>query len=440
MGNPHRGADGRFTTKVSKQAAQVAKATKPFGELGVATRQRMGSTLYDDYLPQLRGQRAARTYREMSEGDATLGGILYAIEQSIRRLDWPVVPADDTPAAQEAADFVTGCKTDMATDWDEFIAAAISMLPYGFSVFEQVWKRRTDKTSNYNDGKIGWAKMAFRPQDTIVEWTYDDDGMVIGVVQEPNVRIPIDKALVFRTQQRGDPSGKSILRTAYAAWYQAKRATEIMLIGLERDLTGLPVMRIPAESIISGDAVYTEAQNIVRRVKVDEQAGMVLPSDRDESGGYLYEFQLVSSPGSAKVDPLPIISSLKTDMAATVLADFIRLGHDAVGSRALAEPKIDLFQQSLETFADIIANELNRQALPALWKLNNLPRQTMPSITHGDIRDVTLAEFASALKDTAQAGFPWDFDAPDVAGRVRQKLGLAPEMSSDLEKVRWHRG
>ena len=86
MPNPVHDAHGRFARKDGSVAKQVKPvAWTPTDELGVQAKQRYGSNLFDDFLPQLRGTNALRVYREMSDNDATVGAILFAIEQLLRQ-------------------------------------------------------------------------------------------------------------------------------------------------------------------------------------------------------------------------------------------------------------------------------------------------------------------------------------------------------------------
>ena len=129
------------------------------------------------------------------------------------------------------------------------------MLPFGYSVFEIVYKIRRGPNSrspkfrsNFTDGLVGWRKIAMRAQDTISEWVIDEDGGIRGYYQNaaPNyetVFIPIEKSLLFRTEvNKNNPEGRSLLRNAYRSYYFLKRIQELEAIGIERELAGLPVL------------------------------------------------------------------------------------------------------------------------------------------------------------------------------------------------------
>ena len=132
-----------------------------FNELGRDKPKR--PTLYDDFLHQLRGSQAVKVYEEMSKNDATIRAILYAIEQMAREVEWHVEPYDeDDQQSVDDAQFVDECMQDMSHTWDDFLSAVFTKLPFGFSFFETVYKRRNgyaaNPTSRFDDGIIGWRK------------------------------------------------------------------------------------------------------------------------------------------------------------------------------------------------------------------------------------------------------------------------------------------
>lgn len=397
-------------------------------ELGYPTRNKIGAVLYADFLPALTGTKAIKVYTEMSLNDPTIASVLHAIDTMIRRVPWHV-SEDDTPDAE----WLEEVMDDMSHTWVDYISSAMSMLVYGFSFFEVVYKR--------NEKGIVWRKFAPRTAETLERWEVDDDGGVSGFTQRtPSglVTIPIEKGVLHRTSTIDPrPEGVSILRRAYRPWYFKRRIEEYEAIGLERRLAGLPMARIPAEDIAANGAAYTAWKNLVARVKVDEQAGLVLPSDRDESGNYLYDFTLLTG-GDARgtTDTRAVIEGYNHAIASTVLADFILLGQSAVGSRALSEPKIDMFLDSLDAWLDGLGETLNRHTIPKLFALNGREPDPMPRIEHGPVRDADLDEMGNFLLRTAQAGMPWfgNEDSEVVENTVRDLVGIEPLPEGAVEE------
>ena len=59
-----------------------------------------GQIRADEFLPELRGKKAIKTFQEMRDNDATIGAVLYAVEQILRDVDLKVKPADDSEQAK----------------------------------------------------------------------------------------------------------------------------------------------------------------------------------------------------------------------------------------------------------------------------------------------------------------------------------------------------
>ncbi|NBO56040.1 MAG: hypothetical protein EBU84_15960, partial [Actinobacteria bacterium] len=218
-----------------------------FREAGSTGLRRTSGYIFEEFLPQLQGYRAINTYREMRDNDPIVGAILFAIDKLIRQVQWRVQPATNSVEDKRAAKFVESCMHDMSTSWEDTISEILSMLPYGWSLHEIVYKKRegneasvSENRSRYDDGYIGWRKLPIRAQDTRQEWIFDKNGGIMGMVQSapPDFTlrtIPIEKALLFRTtSDKNNPEGRSILRNAYRPWYFKRRIEEIEAIGVER--------------------------------------------------------------------------------------------------------------------------------------------------------------------------------------------------------------
>jgi len=398
-----------------------------FTELGATGLWRTGGFVIDDILPQLRGRQALTAYRDMAENDPVIGAIIFATERVILQVDWRVDPYDDasgdTPNAKdiEAAKFLQECMDDMSHSWHELMIAISSFLVYGWSFFEIVYKQRKGPDqkdpamrSKYSDNKIGWRKIVMRAQDSLWQWQFDESGGVKAMVQRDpttgrlNV-IPIEKALLFRTTQaRGNPEGRSILRSAFKAWYYKRRIEEFEAVGVERDLAGLPMGYVPAEWL-SADATPAEKaslyamERIVRGVKRNETEGIVLPMMFDENGKQLVDFKLLNSGGARQFNTDQIISRYNQQIAMTCLADFIMLGHEAVGSFALGASKVDLFMAAVESWVRLIAEVFNSHAIPRLMALNGFDTARCPNLTYGQVNAVDLVELGTFLTNLTQS-------------------------------------
>lgn len=410
-------------------------------EIGRVGQRRYGGIFYEEFLSELRGRKGAEVFTEMSNNDETIGAILFAIEMLVRQASWNVEPGGSTAKDREAAEFVKSCMDDMQQTWIDTISEILSFLTYGWSFHEIVYKRRMGRTkdnrtsSKYDDGLIGWMKLPIRSQETLYQWEYDDQDNLIGMTQMPPpdfglITIPMNKAMLFRTRSRKDnPEGRSILRTAYRSWYFKRRIQEIEGIGIERDLAGLPVITTPEGMDIwdkddeDMNAIRAGLEAIVKNIRRDSTEGLVLP--------FGYTFELTSTGGSRQFDTNSIIARYDTKISQTVLADFIQLGHESVGSFALSSDKTNLFSMAICAFLDIICQTFNSQGIPALIDINGdhfAGVTDYPRLTHGDIEDVDLATMATFIKDMTSIGVI----IPDesLEDYVRQ-LGKLPKRTTD---------
>lgn len=392
-----------------------------FRELGLTGLDRSGGYVYDEFLSELRSGRKAKTYKQMRDNDPIIGAVLFAIDMLIRQVKWRVDPVSTDERDIQAADFLESCMNDMSHSWEDMISEILSMLVYGWSWHEIVYKRRlgrnedSSKDSRFDDGKIGWRKISIRSQDTLYKWDFDEHGGIQAIIQQPPpnyniIKIPIEKSLLFRTTSRkNNPEGRSILRNAYRPWYFKKNIEEIEGIGIERDLAGLPVAWVPPEILASDadaddKAVYNEIKDIIQNIRRDEQEGVIFPLVHDEDGNKIYDLELMSSGGKRQFDTNEIIKRYDQRIAMTVLADFILLGSNEHGSFALSSDKTDLFAVSLGAWLNSIAAVFNRHAIPRLFKLNGMDLENLPKIKPSDIEKQDLEQLADYVDSLAGAG------------------------------------
>lgn len=385
----------------------------------------------------------------MQANSPVIRACLFAIDMLMRQVDWRVDPADEENAeAVEIAEFVDQCRDDMSHTWHDFLSEVFSFVTYGYSYHEIVYKIRAgvqapgSKTpaSKYDDQKIGWRKIPIRTQTTQQQWAFDESGGLAGQWQiappdYQRVFLPIEKCLLFRPgAHKNNPEGRSALRGAYRPWYFAKRLEDIEAIGVERDLAGLPVMEVPAE-ITAADATaeqqaaYQAFQKIVRNIRADEQMGVVLPQAYDSDKNPLYKLSLLASAGTKRTDTVPILERYYRQMAMTVMADFLMLGHEKVGSFALASSKTNLFAVALGAWLDSVAETMNRYAIPRLMALNGIDPDLAPKLCHGDIETPELPEIADFVAKLVTAGAPL-FPDRKLENQLRIWANL-PEISQE---------
>jgi len=422
-----------------------AKRTYPLmTRVGTSGLRNFSGYIREEYQRELVGIRGRQTYFEMANGDSTAGAILFSITMLLRSVRWTFLASDpDSQEAVEAAELVEGMLVrDMQQSWPDVIDSACSMFTYGFAVCEVLWKKRNGfnqakpwLSSDFDDGLWAPRAIASRSQRTIERWVYDDDENLIGFVQTPHngpqVVVPIRRCLHFRTTSELDnPEGRAALRSAYRSYYFLKRLQEIEGIGVERDLAGYPVLKVPSDILDAtkgpeAAAARVSYETFLKNVRRDEQEGVLLPSDRDEKGNPFYEFSLISSGGSRALKIDESINRYQRDIARSVMADFIFLGADGGGSLALGKSKIQTFAVAMRSYLEHIAAVINENLIPQIWRVNGFNDELRPRAQPGEIEPADLTSLASYITSLAGVGYNLAGDRA-LENLLRAKADLPP--------------
>jgi len=425
--------------------------------LGVTGLNRQSGIVSEEWLRQLEGTKGVKIYTEMKDNDPVIGAILYAIKTLVRQTESSIRPSGQTDKHMEYAKFVKECLSDMTVCWPDFLSEVLSMLPFGWSYFETLYKIRKGHTrdpktnSIYRDGRIGWRKFSIRAQDTLYKWEFSDEGETLGMWQlaPPNYEItylPIEKCVHFRTEShKNNPEGRSILRNAYRSWFYCKRIQEIESIGIERDLAGLPVMQVPLELLSSNattaqKAVVDDFRDMIQKIRRDEYEGVVIPSETDMDGNPSgFKLSLLSSGGRRPLDVNEIVKRYESRTALSVLGEFVLLGMDGIGSFALSSNKTALFAQALGTYLQTITTAFNEQAIAPLMRLNGwTDPEFYPELFFSDIETPDVKDLAASLTNLAGAGLITPDDALEKWVREYANLPAADVASSSPEEEEVH--
>lgn len=415
------------------------KKSSLHGEFGQTGLMQYGGYIQEEFLSELQGGRWARLVREMLANDAVVHTLFFVVELLVRAVDWKVKPGSDDNEGNKNAEFIDQCRDDMSQSWKDLISEILSYLPWGWSYHEIVYKQRNGEVpgvqvkdgvavgpapmgadgqdianSKYDDGRIGWRKIPIRSQDSLSRWELDRRGGIQGMWQQtyvdPVAFIPIDTSLLFRTSiHKNNPEGRSLCRRIYRSWYYKNRIENIEGIGIERDLAGLPKGTMPStylsETASAGQKqLRALMEKVLMNVRNDDQSALIIPSDVYEGTSIpMFDVALMSTGGTRQFDTNKIIQRYDQRILMIMIADFLLLGHEKVGSFALASSKTELFSVACGGFLDVICDVFNRHAIPRLLRLNGLPTEKQPMLEHGDIETIDLKDLAdliSKISDT----------------------------------------
>lgn len=403
---------------------------RDFSEIGSTGLNQWRGIVTDDFLTEWRGIEKYKRVEEMRLNSPVIAVGLLAIELSIRHVDWNITSniGDD----DERVAFVSAAMDAMSYSWREHVVEALSFLAHGFSMFEIVYRAAEDSDGDDLRGRITWRKFAPRGQDTVSRWLISDDGGIDGVEQQaaPDykiVEIPIEKMILYRTRlERGNPEGRSLLRPAWIPYYYCKNIQRVEGIGVERDLAGLPYIKLPdgaTTDLSDSSSDASVAAKIVRNMRRDEQAGIVTKHD--------WEIGLLTTGGSRQIDTDVIIRRYESRQLLALLSQFLLLGQDRVGTQALSGDLSDFFSMAVDSAADIISDTMTKHVIPRLLEINGMETGGL-SMSHSPASDTNLGEFSAAISQL----LPQLTIFPEDEQFFRSMFGL-PEI--DIETIRQER-
>lgn len=408
----------------------------------------LGGQILESCKKELQFPESIKTFDLMAE-DQDIQPALDVPNASICRVKWSVtVPEGFEEELKAEKEFLEQALfQDMEQPFEEFIAQAISLRQYGFAPFEKVFRyRKYSSGSKFNDNKVGLRGLFLIDQHTVKGWDWDEETgrrlthlcqyrtkpqsvdstaawrfLEVDEDGKNYVRLPIKKVMNFRNKRKGNsPQGSSFLVGAWRAWRLKTSLEEFLAVGVVKDLQGLPIIEVPAE-VMAADASdekkqeYSFWQNVIRNVHQNAQAGLVLPSDRDEKGNPLYNLRTVEAGGQKAYDVLSIIEFYRKSILTALFAQQLVLGQDGSGSFSLSENMAGVTGLSVETTLREIEQVLNHDLVPQLFALNGVNKRVLPKITYGDVLPVDL----------------------DTLSKFIQRVSAVGLMSKDAKTVNW---
>lgn len=392
-------------------------ATKPMGPSGVygiRGLQTAAGRINEEWNTLLKSwTKEVKTYIEMRD-DVMVGTLTDAIKLPLLRAPIMVNPA---PAAtygdKAAADWLLEAMHHMNRQtWQSHTNDSLDALDFGFSVGEIILEKR-------RDGRMWIKNIDPRGQETLDRWgwgTGDEKDTVTTFIQrDPNgsgmYEVPLTKCVhvTFRGR-KGNPQGKSLLRSIFRPWRMCKDLENLEAIGVERDIGGMPVATLPEGDI--GDEDEEDLTEALKALRMDEAMYLLLPA------GVTVE---PYGAGSKQYNVAEIIDRKQKEILGRFFAQFLKLGMDNVGTQALVKGSQDFFMLALGSVQDALLEAWNQQLVPYLFAFNSFPGMTeLPELIWNEPGTVDVNALITALSTAASAKLftPTDIDED----RVRELL------------------
>ena len=381
-----------MTTNGPVSQAQFLKA---IGKTGLSV---WAGQIQEEYLALLKDwRRASKVYREMQD-DAVIGTLLDSLKFPLLAAGFDVIPMGKSKGDKAAATFLWENMNGMHRQtWRSYVRDGLEAMDFGFALGEVVMEKR-------EDGRLWLRNIEPRGQETLWKWEYEDD-IPVAFIQQTELGwrsdpIPLEKCIhIVWGGRKGNPQGKSLLRSLFRPWKFLKNLENFEGIGIERDVGGMPVVRFPDPEKWHGPTSTTELRTIfedaLKGLRQDEEAWLLEP------------------PGS-RIDPYAAgqktynireaIVAKQKEILMRVFAQFLFLGMEQVGSQALVQGDQDFFSLALLAIQQELQETWQQQLVPLLFRFNRFPGMTVePQITWSSPGKIDVAAFIAAYAQGTQA-------------------------------------
>lgn len=362
--------------------------------------------------PDLQWPKSIDVFDRMRKEDSQVKSVLKAVTLPIMRTSWELDPTGVRPEVLRsiADDFGLPVQGEAPTppkrrrdrfSWQEHLRLALLELPFGHSVFEQVYR--------IEGGLARLRKLAWRPPRTIAEWDVARDGGLngirqhgagIGSSQQP--KLSVDRLVVYCNEREGGNwVGESILRSAYKNWLIKDRLIRSQALTQDRNGLGVPIYQgapVP-ESASDADRdawIARERDNglmLATQFRSGESAGASIPNGAS--------LTLKGVEGDLPDADVPIRYH-DEQIARAVLAHFLNLGTET-GSWALGSTFADFFVDSLQSVAMHIADVTQQHVIDDLVDANWGSDEPAPRLVFDEIGSRSPAT-AEAIKQLVDCG------------------------------------
>lgn len=441
----------------------IDSAGVPFRRQNVAPTRTLGDSgtaVFGGYIQtveknaKLTGRERYRTFSEiLANTTIVAAGVRYFVNL-VARAGWNVEPAAVEGGQQGQAEMIAQTIDDMMfameTPWHRVVRRAAMYRFYGFSVQEWTAARR-------EDGLVGFADIAPRPQITIERWGLDITGRVLGVWQrsaQTQQEIPIPRAkIVYMVDDTlsDSPEGLGLFRHVVEPANRLETYERLEGFGYETDLRGIPVLRGPfaaleaavqAGEITAEEKTASENQLIsfAQNHNKNPQLALLLDSItyQDTEGSPTNNLQwnaelLEGNTGSNSFEAIgATIERLNREIARVLGVEGLLLGSTRHGSEALARDKSHNFALIIDSTLDEIAEQMEKDFIAPIMRLNGWDMALAPTFKTEPVQYRDIEQITGALRDLAQAGAPSMPGDPAIE-QVYNLMGLtAPDTSAAL--------
>lgn len=407
-----------------------------------------------DLIGLVSGPHLMQELRTMWLLDETAGSMNWCISSTMEQVPWrhtPQVDGKTDERDEEAikyAKFADTLLDDMQDGFSAHVEDALAMIWAGFSPCEIIPKQRLGgDESRFDDGYWGIKKIPIRDPRTISGWVYDENDDFVAMRQTgAREIIPVWKLCHYRTtSELNNPQGRSLLLAARRAWKLKTKIQDAEAIGIERELVGLPIFRMPEEmwlqSLETKDGLPTEdakraqaaitaASDAVSKLRLNKSGGLVLFSDTWAQDGQghpdhtpKWDFKILTTGGQRTIDTRIPIRDYDRAIARVLMMQFLHLGDRSTGSYSLSDDQSSMAYKSFMALARKIGGEWSRKALVLIWEMNGFPKKYLPLLEPGQINKQAYQALGAFMTGLGKVAGLWEGD-PKARSAIFRALDI----------------
>ena len=408
-----------------------------FKEIGTSGLKQYSGFVEEAYSTELRWPSVQPLYSRLRRSDPEISTVRQVFTSLARgcSIDWQL-PDEPNEADKAAAEFAQQAIDDMEGGPGRFLETLVSHVPFmGWGWWEVLpgvrnpnWRPPEGDPwrSEYDDGRIGIRRLAWRDTSSFSGWVFSDSGRLEGMVQmdfpNPTVTLPLDGSMHITFGDADNPEGLSPLE---AVWRleRLKYGLEVVQgIGFEHTAGILKIMA--EQGLTANDKV--EVQRVARAAMTAQEGNYIaLPK------GIEAEFLDVNfTAAGAILEAIRYYGLLKLQV---FLSQWVAIASTAGGGAysAMSDASsmfMTIFNAMMEGFAGQIDDQIGRR----LFEWNNFPGMTKrPRLVITPIeKTISLGELGSLLGPLKNAIPLGDEDF--IA--IRQKTGFLPETLPEVEE------
>lgn len=400
----------------------------------------------------LAGKQRYTTYSDLLQNTAIIAAGTRYFLNIISQPEWSIQPAldlgdDSSDEAKQVAELVEDILFNgMATNWTRLVRRAGQYRYYGFAIEEWIAKKR-------DDGRFGIYDVRARPQWTVERWDIADNGDVLGVWQRSpqtgaELYIPRGKMIYLLDDTLTDsPDGIGLFRQVTESAQRLRELLRLEATGFSRDMRGLPIARAPLAEMERSEMTEADKAAALRPLEdfvgieaKDKDTYLLVDSatyrsttDNGESVSNVplwgVEFAKVSASGLDEIGKA--IERLNYDIARVLGVEGLMIGTGSSGSRAAAEDKSSNLHLQANAAMDDIQEAYQRDLIGAVMRLNAIPEELTPTLTHEDVQKKDIEMLSAFFRNVAAAGVPMSRD-DEAVKELFASAGFTPPESDAL--------